>query len=70
MSILDKLGRLDRKVFKGSIGPRDGESRRDYLDRLTRGVMAYENPYLYREVIELHDRVVALEARVGALETS
>lgn len=68
VSFVDRLNRLDRRVLKNAGAPREGESRRDFLDRKTRGFLFYENAYLYREVIELHDRVEALEARLAALE--
>lgn len=67
MGMMNRLRRLDDRVVRS--GPREGESRRDYLARLgSHGLLMYENPYVYREVVELHDRVQALEARLAAVE--
>jgi hypothetical protein len=65
MGIMARLRRLDERV--GAL--REGESRRDYIARRASGPwLRYENPHVYREVVELHDRVTALEAKLAAIE--
>jgi hypothetical protein len=69
VGILNRLSRLDDKLGMQGIGPRAGESRRDFLERLARSrMMAYVPRSVYVELVELHDRVAALEATVAQLE--
>ena len=66
---LDRLNRLDDKLGM-SAGPRGDESRRDYLGRMARRrFLGYADPHVYRELVELHDRVRALESRLAELES-
>ena len=61
MGIFERLRALDRRM---GIGRRDGESRRDFFERCARR-SAYVPSELYWELVELHDRVAALEAAAG-----
>jgi hypothetical protein len=68
MGLMDRVRRLDERAA-ARFGPRNGESRRDYIERRGRNpLMRYENPHVYREIVELHDRVAELEAQVAALQ--
>jgi hypothetical protein len=69
MGIMRRLNSLDARLGIARAGPREGQSRRDYLEGLSRrSLLGYENPHVYRELVELHDRVAVLEKRLDVLE--
>lgn len=67
VGILDRLNRLDDKVGSRAAGPRPGETRRDYLSSFAHLRWGYVPRSVYLELVELHDRVAALEAEVAEL---
>ena len=69
MSIFQRLSRLDDRVGLPSARPRPGESRRDYLASIARSrwLGGYVPNQVYLELVELHDKVASLEARVELL---
>lgn len=69
MGILQRLSQLDDRVgFRGA-RPKPGQSRRDYLASIGRSrLTGYVPTSVYLELVELHDRVEALEATVAELK--
>ncbi len=68
MGFINRLNKLDDKLGMGA-GIRKGESRRDYLGRLARRrFLGYADPNVYRELVDLHDKVASLEDRVAKIE--
>lgn len=70
MRITARLNRLD-EYFGLSDGPRRGESRRDYLERLGRSRLRSRvaPDEVYLELVALHDRMDALEREVAELRS-
>ncbi len=68
MSIFQRLSRLDDRVGLLCSRPRPGESRRDYLASIARSLGGSVPNQVYLELVELHDKVASLEARVELLE--
>ena len=67
MGVLDRLDRLDLKMGFQRMRPRPGEIRRDFFDRVGNArFQAYVPRSVYLELVELHDRVAALEARLDS----
>jgi hypothetical protein len=66
MGIMQSLRRVDQRVARTR---RDDESQRDYLARLgERRVEVYVPREVYAELVDLHDKVAALEASVARLQ--
>lgn len=66
MGIMQSLRRADQRVARTR---RDDESQRDYLARLgDRRVEIYVPREVYAELVDLHDKVAALEATVARLQ--
>jgi hypothetical protein len=66
MGIMQSLRRVDQRVARTR---RDDESQRDYLARLgDRRVEIYVPREVYAELVDLHDKVAALEATVARLQ--
>jgi hypothetical protein len=66
MGIMQSLRRVDQRVARTR---RDDESQRDYLARLgERRVEIYVPREVYAELVDLHDKVAALEASVARLQ--
>lgn len=66
MGIMQSLRRVDQRVARTR---RDHESQRDYLARLgDRRVEIYVPREVYAELVDLHDKVAALEATVARLQ--
>ena len=70
MSLLSRLSRLDEKVGIRGSRPSVGQSRRDWLASIARSrFTGYVPSSVYLELVELHDRVTALEATVDELKS-
>jgi len=70
VDILRRLSRLDDKVGIRGSRPKPGQSRRDYLAGIARSrFTGYVPNSVYLELVELHDRVAALEATVAELRS-
>lgn len=66
MGIMQSLRRFDQRVARTR---RDDESRRDYLVRLgDRRVEIYVPREVYAELVDLHDKVAAMETTVAHLQ--
>lgn len=66
MGIMQSLRRVDQRVTGTR---RDDESQRDYLARLgDKRVEIYVPREVYAELVDLHDKVAALEATVARLQ--
>ena len=71
MDIFARLSRLDDKIGIRASRPKPGQSRRDYLAGIGRSrLTGYVPNSVYLELVELHDRVAALEATVAELKAS
>lgn len=69
MGILDSLARLDDKVGIRAAFPRRGQSQRDFLANAARSRRSgYVPQAVYRELVELHDKVAALEVQLTRLQ--
>lgn len=69
MGILGRLARLDEKSGVKGPGPAPGQSRRDYLaDIAGSRLSSFVPKSVYLELVELHDRVAALEAALEQLK--
>ena len=64
MSLRKRLSKLDVSV---GWAPGSDESRRDFLERVGKR-RGYVPRAVYQELVELHDQVARLEARIAALE--
>ena len=66
MGIMQSLRRVDQRVTGTR---RDEESQRDYLARLgDKRTVVYVPREVYDELVQLHDKMAALEATVGRLQ--
>jgi hypothetical protein len=63
MGFLDRARSFDRRWARG--GQKDGESRREFLERRSRGTQMYIPRQVYEELVELHDRVARLETALA-----
>jgi hypothetical protein len=69
VDILARLSRLDDRIGIRGARPKPGQSRRDFLASIARSrLTGYVPNSVYLELVELHDRVAALEATVDQLK--